>query len=354
MRIVVRPGASKTSVSWRPIPGPMGNMASRLDDPFGMDLSVVARARERGTSPDEALAIARAADDSGYRELWVGEGPGWDAFVLATAVGMATEQAALTVGPMPVSVRDPATISRGAASVAAVIGRPVGVALGTASVRVVEKLHGRSRRRPVSDLEDSARSLREIIDTDRERRFADDPDARFLRQLSPPTGPLTVAAFGDRAIGVAASYADRMLLDLVMPEQVRALRNKLDTALVDGPSPKVAAWLPVAFEPSADGRREVLESLAGYLTIGGYREMFLEAGFDEAVAMASSGAGLDDLVAALPSEATSMVGLVGGETDLRERLEAYASAGLDEVAVVPVTAGDPGGERTLRRLRSLE
>jgi probable F420-dependent oxidoreductase len=318
-----------------------------------MELSVVVRARERGASPDEALAIAVAADELGFGELWVGEGPAWDAFVLATAVGMETREASLTVGPVPASVRDPATIARGAASVAAVTGRAVGVALGTASVRVVEKLHGRSRRRPISDLAETARVLREIIDIDPEGRFAGDPDARFLGQFGAPTGPLTVAAFGDRAIGVAAAYADRMLLDLVTPEQVRLLRSKLGEAVGESGSPQLAAWLPVALDPPEQARREVLETIAGYLTVGGYREMFIEAGFDEAVAKAASGAGAEELMAALPDEAPSAVGLVGGEAQVAERMDAYASAGLDEIAVVPVTSGDPGGERTLRRLHSL-
>jgi alkanesulfonate monooxygenase SsuD/methylene tetrahydromethanopterin reductase-like flavin-dependent oxidoreductase (luciferase family) len=114
-----------------------------------MDISVVVRAREDETGPEGILEIASVADRLAYPELWIGEGPTWDAFVLATAVGSVTRHAAMTVGPVPVSVRDPATISRGAASVAAVTGRRVGVALGTASVRVVEKLHGRSRRSAV-------------------------------------------------------------------------------------------------------------------------------------------------------------------------------------------------------------
>jgi hypothetical protein len=37
---------------------------------------------------------------------------------------------------------------------------------------------------------------------------------------------------------------------------------------------------------------------------------------------------------------------------VRERLEAYAEA-LDEVVLVPATAGDPGGERTLTALAEM-
>src|ERR687897_889049 len=101
-----------------------------------MDISVVVRAREDEAGPSEILGLASLADELGYAELWIGEGPTWDAFVLATGVGLVTRNSSLTVGPVPVSVRDPATISRGAASVASVTGRRVGVALGTSSVRV--------------------------------------------------------------------------------------------------------------------------------------------------------------------------------------------------------------------------
>jgi alkanesulfonate monooxygenase SsuD/methylene tetrahydromethanopterin reductase-like flavin-dependent oxidoreductase (luciferase family) len=60
--------------------------------------------------------------------------------------------------------------------------------------------------------------------------------------LPPGGGPLSVAAFGDRAIAVAARYADRMLLDLVGPGQVRGFRERLDRASADaGRTPRLAA-----------------------------------------------------------------------------------------------------------------
>lgn len=311
------------------------------------------RGREDASGSDEVLALVSVADDLSYDELWVGEGPTWDAFALATAVGLATTSASITVGPVPVSVRDPATISRGAASVASVTGRKVGVALGTASVRVVEKLHGRSRRHAVTDLRESAREIRRLMETPPDRRYEGDPDANFLRRLGAPNGPLTVAAFGDRAIQVAADHADRMLADLVTPEQVRVLRSKLEAVARSRPVPRLAAWLPTAVDPSPEELRQVLESIAGYLTIGGYREMFIAAGFQDAVTRAESRAGLSELVEALPVDAAGLVGLVGGASDIGDRLGDYAEAGLDEVAIVPVTAGDSSGERTLRAVRRI-
>ncbi|HEX6300024.1 MAG TPA: LLM class F420-dependent oxidoreductase [Acidimicrobiia bacterium] len=313
---------------------------------------MVVRGPDDGSDSDEIVGLASVADELGYRELWIGEGPIWDAFALATAVGSATRSASLTVGPVAVSVRDPATISRGAASVARLTGRKVGVALGTASVRVVEKLHGRSRRRSVTDLRESAQAIRGLVDTPADRLHSGDPDAEFLSRLAAPNGPLTVAAFGDRAIQVAADYADRMLLDLVTPEQVIALRSRLEAAVGSNAPPSLAAWLPAVVEPSAEALQQVKADIAGYLTVGGYREMFIAAGFEEAVARADSGADVGELIESLPVEAPAIVGLVGDESDVGERLQAYADAGLDEVAVVPVRTG-PDGQRTLRALRSL-
>src|SRR5690606_35620197 len=131
--------------------------------------------------------------------------------------------------PVPVSVRDPETIARGAASATAVVGRPVGVALGASSKRVVEGVHGRSRAGVARVLDECAARVRVLLGDDRD----DSPAPGFRRRLPPARGGLTVAAFGDKAIATAVAHADRMLLDLVTPEQVAALRARRDAAAAD-------------------------------------------------------------------------------------------------------------------------
>ena len=316
-----------------------------------MDVSVVAVAREDDSPVEEPVRVAVTADRLGYREVWAGEGPTWDAFVLAAVLGRDTERVALTAGPVPVSVRDPYTSARGAASVAALVGRPVGVALGTSSKRVVEGVHDRPRTRPAAVLEEHAASVRRLLHASEGEPVV--PGSPFRRRLAPPGGPLTVAAFGPRAIATAAAHADRMLLDVVSPEQVRALRAQLDAAAgkAGRTAPTLAAWLPAAVDPEPAALAQVLGSIAGYLTVPGYSEVFAEAGFGEAVELAASGADRETLVRALPATAAGTVGLVGDLDAVRARIDAYAEAGLDEIALVPATAGDPGGERTLRALR---
>jgi probable F420-dependent oxidoreductase len=264
---------------------------------------------------------------------------------------VATERIGLTVGPLPVQVRDPASIARAAASTAALVGRPVGVALGTSSVRVVERMHGRSRRRAATALAESARAMRAFLRDGEAQVDGEVVSAHYELRLDPPGGPLTVAAFGDRAIAVAAEHADRMVLDLVSPELAREYRAKLD-ALAERAgrrAPRLAAWIPAAVDPEPESRAQIMESLVGYLAVAGYDEMFTAAGFGKAVEMAHAGAGRDELLSALPPEAAATVGLVGDADAIRARLDAYTVA-LDELVLVPATAGDPAGERTLAAL----
>ncbi len=81
--------------------------------------------------------------------------------------------------------------------------------------------------------------------------------------------------------------------------------------------------------------------------------MFTEAGFGELVDAARGGTHPRELLAAVTPELPRAVGLVGGTDEIRERAAAYRDAGVNELVLVPATAGDPGGERTLRALRDL-
>ena len=78
----------------------------------------------------------------------------------------------------------------------------------------------------------------------------------YRLHMDPPGDPITVAAFGDRAIEVAVSRADRMVLVLVSPDMAAGFRTRLDAAAtrVGRPVPRLAAWIPAAVDPQASGR----------------------------------------------------------------------------------------------------
>ena len=300
--------------------------------------------------PEEALHTAVLADRLGYGELWLGETGTWDAFALATAVGLATDSIALTVGPLPVAVRDAAMIAMGAASVTALTRRRVGVALGTSNPTLVEDWHGRSRAGAADALEGSVRAVATLLGGGRTNGVNG-----YRLRLGPPEGPLTVAALGDRAIAAAAAPADRMVINLVTPGQAAGLKERLDTAAKKAgrPAPRLAAWMPAAVDPVPESYAQLIWGLVPYLNAPGYSANLAAAGFADAVRLARAGTAPRELLTALPLELAGTIGLAGDLAAVRSRLAAYADAGVDEVAVVPVTGGDPGGERTLRALREL-
>ncbi|MEY2433537.1 MAG: hypothetical protein QOC92_3262 [Acidimicrobiaceae bacterium] len=287
---------------------------------------------------EEALQVAGVAEELGYPELWIGEMATFDSFALATAIGGRTNHITLTIGPLAVNVRTPATIAMGVASVATLIGRNVNVALGTSSTLVVEEWHGRSRERPAATLEASAQMVRALLAGER---------AGFRLRLDRQPSTITVAAFGARAVQVAAEHADRMVLNLVTPKTAARLCEQFTSA----GGAKTAVWLATAVDPDDDARLQLTRALVAYLAAPGYGDVFTEAGFGELVAFARTRPHPRELLAAIPTELVEAVGLVGSAAVIEKRIAEYRDAGVDEICFVPATAGDPAGKRTLRSLR---
>ncbi|WP_199856612.1 LLM class F420-dependent oxidoreductase [Nocardia suismassiliense] len=308
--------------------------------------------------PLDALAVAEVAEKFGYHRLWIGEMATFDAFALATAVGMAPGRIPLCLGPFAVDVRSPATIAMGVASVAALTGRSVDVAIGSSSTVVVSGWHGRERNRTAVHLEETARILRGLLAG--EKADFDGAVERikgYRLRLAPTHSSIAVAAFGARALVAAARTADRVVLNLVTPEQVSRCAELVRTAAADAglPSPAISVWVTAAADPTADMRATVRRGVVGYLRAPGYDAMFEEAGFGEVVRLAHSGAHPRDVLAAVPDELPAAVGMFGDAAALADRLDAYRRAGADEIVVVPATsAEDPAGHHTLETLARID
>jgi probable F420-dependent oxidoreductase len=176
----------------------------------------------------------------------------------------------------------------------------------------------------------------------------------YRLRLDAAPGPLTIAAFGPAAVKVAARRADRMLLNMVTPASLSRLRSQMDEAArtAGRESPSLAVWLSCAIDPPRAAIDQILRTVVGYLAAPGYSEMISEAGFGELVEFARSRPHPRDLLAALPDELVAAIGLVGSGDDIEKRIASYRAAGADEICLVPATAGDPGGLRTLEAMSS--
>lgn len=301
----------------------------------------------------ENLEIAMNADRLGFSELWIGEMATYDAFAFATAAGQKTQQIELTVGPLAVSARTPMTIAMGIASVADLTGRRTHLALGASSTVVIEEWHGQERLRTATHLAETAQITRELLDGNKVKFEGEMARCNgYHLRLDPPQGSITIAAFGPAAVRAAARHADRMVLNMVTPASLARLRSQMVEAAEKAgrPAPSLAVWLCCAVDPQSQTLEQMLRAVVGYLAAPGYSQMISEAGFGDLVTLAKTRPHPKELLAAMPEELMSAIGLVGSEREISARLDQYKLAGADEICLVPATAGDPGGLRSLHAM----
>jgi probable F420-dependent oxidoreductase len=288
----------------------------------------------------EAIDVALEADRLGFHELWIGEMLHFDAFALAGALAART-RLTLCVGPLAAGVRDPVSLARGVASVAVLGDRPARLALGASTPAVVDGWHGRRWGEEPQRMAHVVGEVRRLLAGERSHR-------RFRSALGPQPSHITIAGFGPRMIRVAAEWGDRVVVNLVTPDQARRIRRQVADAATatDHVEPAVTAWVVAALEPGPGTRGQLSAQLALYLGAPGYAAMFEEAGFGDLVADARSGRPVRELAAAVPEEMLESVTAYGSAAALLARIATYREAGV-EPAIVPATADDPGGRRVL-------
>lgn len=306
--------------------------------------------------PDsEALDIALEADRAGFGTLWVGEMATYDAFALATAIGLRTEQIGLRIGPLPIGVRSPAGLAFGTSTVAGLVGRRVDLVLGVSSPVIVRDWHGRDWADPAGRMRETVRATRKILDGDRSDHAGTHVRTSGFRLRRPvPTTAITVAAYGPKMTEVAAEEADEVVLNLVTPDHVALAREAIDGhALVVGrPAPRLAVWVTAAMNPGAAALRQLASQLAVYLKPPGYADFFRSIGYADLVERAQSGASRAELAQAIPDDLLDAIGMLGSPSRIAGRIADYHRAGADHVGLVPATAQDPGGHHLLSALPS--
>jgi probable F420-dependent oxidoreductase len=294
--------------------------------------------------PGEALAVADHAERFGYRELWMGEMLHFDAFALAGAIAARTERITLTVGPLALGLRDPVAMAMGIASISHLGSRPARLAVGASSPALVSGWHGRPHGGETDRLEDALGLIRAVLAGERTDHSGDYRSHGFRSPLAPQPAHLTVAAAGKRMLKQASRCADRIVLNLVSAAKVKSVAK--------GVGMPVAVWVVTAVDPAPEGLAQVRRQLALYLAAPGYAHTLTEAGLGDLVAAAQAGAKTADLVEMFTREHLNAVTALGGIDQVVDRIDSYREAGA-EVMLVPVTAGDPGGKRTLRALTPL-
>ena len=342
------------------------------------------------TDSDPALTVRLAglADELGYREIWLGESTGHDAFALAVAVaaaagelpsrssdsdarakasggspatadelhrknGPARPRASLTLGPLPAAVRDPVTAARGAASVATLTGRDIGLALTASTGLVVVDWHGRPRTDPATALAESLSVLGPLTRGEPVSFQGVSVRSRgFRSRLEPSHASLTVLAFGLEACEVAVGRADRVAVPLATVEHAARIKARLalTSDRMNRSVPRLAVFLPTVVDPDAESLDWIRRSLLPYLDADGFGRMFAEAGHGELIDLARGGAHERSLLAAMPLDVLRSIAAVGDLNQVCSAFEDYRQAGVDEIVMLPESHDAGVIEHTIRAL----
>ncbi len=288
----------------------------------------------------------RRAEDLGYSDFWSSEVGGLDAFSPLAAAAPVTRDARLGTAIAGIFQRGPALLAMEAAALSeAAPGRFV-LGIGTSSPLVVEAWNDGHFERPWSRARDTLRFLRAVL-----AGKAPPADAGTSvrgrgfrlerRDFEPP--PIHLAALRPRMLRLAGAEADGVVLGLLAVEDVpRVVDEARSVRTVDRPLDVV---LRLGVYPTRDRDRDRAEHsvrrlLAAYLNAGPYARFHEWLGRGERLAPLWEAWRAGDrrrALAAVPDELVDALFVVGPPEHCRDRIRAFAEAGV----ATPVVALNP-------------
>jgi probable F420-dependent oxidoreductase len=294
----------------------------------------------------------RAAADSGYSDLWLGESFGADAVALLALASAVAPELHLGTAVLPASTRTPALLAQSAATLAGLAPGRVSVGLGASSPGVVSAGGGVLPDRPLGHTRDVLRFLRRALAGERvtESYGSFSVSGFALAEPPEPPPPLLVAGLRPAMLRLATEEADGAVLTLVSAGDVARVQTVVGTEL-----PLVAWVLVCPYDDPAEANRArhvARRLLAGYLTVPAYSAAADWHGRGELLAAmhAEWTAGRRrEAVAAIPDAVVDELVIHGAPEYCRERIAELVEAGVQ----VPLLSAIPLDGDYLAALRLL-
>ena len=308
----------------------------------------------------------------GLDVVWVAEAYGFDAPSLMGYLAAKTERVEIGAAILPIYSRTPTLIAMTAAGIDALSGGRCVLGLGASGPQVIEGFHGVPYDKPLA-------RTREIIEICRDVWAREAPlthDGAVYHIPLPPgegTGlgkalkiighpqrariPIWVAALGEKNVAMTAEVADGWLPLFFVPEKVKEVFGpSLDAGAAKraadlGPLQIAAGGLlAIGEESEVAAFRELGRGMAA-LYIGGmgakgrnfYNALACRYGYEREAAEIQDlylAGRKKEAEAKVPAELLEATSLCGPEGYIKDRLAAFAEAGVTHLNVTPV-GGDP-------------
>ncbi|MEV2276503.1 LLM class F420-dependent oxidoreductase [Nocardiopsis sp. NPDC049922] len=322
--------------------------------------------------PKAAVEQVVELEKAGLDTVWVAEAYGFDSPTLMGYIAARTETVSIGSAILPLYTRTPSLVAMTAAGLDDLSGGRAILGLGASGPQVIEGWHGVPYTKPLARTRETIEICRKIWA--REERLTHDGSV-FQLPLPPDEGtglgkplkiinhpvrpriPVYVAALGEKNVQMTAEIADGWLPHLFVPEKAEDVwgeaiakgRARRDPALGDL---EIAAGGLLAIGEGEDTKRlldHVRPMIALY--VGGmgardrnfYNTLARRYGYEEAAETIQDlylDGRKDEAAAAVPDEFVELTNLVGPESYVRERVEAFRAAGVTQLNVIPL-GGNP-------------
>lgn len=328
---------------------------------------------------EQVVALERAGLDI----VWVPEAYSFDAPSLMGFLAAKTSTIEIGSGILPIYSRTPTLLAMTAAGIDALSGGRCILGLGTSGPQVIEGFHGVPYDRPVGRTQEVIEICRQVWE--RAEPLVHDgtsyqipvPAGRGtglgkpLRMINHPLRnriPIWVAALGERNVTMTAELADGWLPVFYIPEKVQEVYGPALAAGTARRSPdlgplEIAAGGSMAFTDDPDEAARLRDVARPFtaLYVGGmgargrnfYNALVSRMGWDKEAATIQDlylSGQKQEAAAAVPADLLEATTLIGSESYIKDRIEAYRAVGVTVLNISPV---GPNGLDDVTRLKSL-
>lgn len=311
----------------------------------------------------ENLVLAREADRLGYSVVWAAEAYGSDAATVLTWIAAQTEQIDVGSAVFQIPGRTPANTAMTAATLDTLSGGRFRLGLGVSGPQVSEGWHGVRFDKPLGRTREYVAIVRKALAREKvafEGEFftlplPDGPGKALTLTVHPVRDnlPIYLAAIGPKNLELTGEIADGWLAIFFSPENaeeimapLRAGRAKAGRTMDDF---DVVPTVPVVFGDDPVACADPLRFYSA-LYVGGmgsrdknfYNQLATRMGYEEAAIEIQDkymARDYDGAMAAVPFEFIDRTSLIGPPERVRDRLAAFADAGVTTLTIATY-AGD--------------
>jgi len=300
-------------------------------------------------SAAQAVALARAAQDVGYEEIWMAEVNGGDSYAVGGAVAVGAPGLRIGMAVLPAQTRTPMVHAMGSLSLNQLTGGQFVLGIGLSSPNIVQDWGGQPYDRPLTRIREHLEVLQPMLRGEKvtyEGKTLSVKGFRLDGEIVDEV-PIYVGALNDKMLQLTGAMADGVCLNMVgeehLPKVLGAVRKGAEAAGRDPAKLEVVARLHVVMADDVARARDMVRMAFGaYAATPGYNRCFEWLGFvDEAKQIREAFARRDraGVAAGVTPALAETMAIVGDAEAVRRRVRAYAEAGIDVCVINPI--GDP-------------